>query len=211
MKISVSFITSLDKEKETIKKITKTNADFIHLDIMDGKFVDAKNYTFSDIIKIIDNSPKKLDVHLMVSNPKQYLSDYASLNAEYITFHYEAVTDPNILIEQIKEYGLKVGISINPDTSVEKIIPFLKDIDQVLVMSVEPGLGGQQFIDQVIIKIQALNLLRENNDYQYIISVDGGINDQNIQQLKDGNVDMVVVGAYICLSDNYQTQIDKLR
>lgn len=211
MKVSVSFINSQSKEKETVKKITMTDADYIHLDIMDGKFVATKNYSFNDIVKILDNSVKKLDVHLMVNDPKQYISSYATLNTDYLTFHYEANINHEELINTIKEYGIKVGMSIKPETKISAINQLLGDIDQILVMSVEPGQGGQQFIEQTILKIQELDELRRKYNYNYIISVDGGINDQNIQQLKECNVDMVVVGSYICMEDNYQNQIDNLR
>lgn len=211
MKISVSFITSLYKEKETVSKLALTNADYIHLDIMDGKFVKNKNYTFSEILKIINHNPNKLDVHLMVENPHKYLEDYASLNTEYLTFHYEAVKKPEELIEQIKNYGLKVGISIKPKTAIKKIIPLLSKIDQVLIMSVEPGKGGQEFIPEVIAKIQELVEVRKKNDYSFIISVDGGVNDTNISILRANEVDQVVVGSYVCMKENFQQQIDNLR
>ncbi len=211
MKISVSFITSLYSEKETVNKLALTDADYIHLDIMDGKFVEQKNYTFSDISKIINHHSNKLDVHLMVSNPLRYLNDYASLNTEYLTFHYETVKNPEELISKIKDYGLKVGISIKPKTNVNKIKNLLKDIDQVLIMSVEPGKGGQEFIPEVIGKIQELVALRNQFNYSYIISVDGGINDLNIGLLKANDVDQVVVGSYVCMNEDFQKQINNLR
>ncbi len=211
MKISVSFINSIFNERETVKKITKTDADYIHLDIMDGKFVKAKNYSFREIVKIIGDSNKKLDVHLMVNNPEKYLDDYASLNVDYFTFHCEITKNIADLIAKIKSYGLKVGISIKPNTDLDILVSYLNEIDQVLVMSVEPGLGGQEFLSETINKIETLNNYRQQKNYNYIISVDGGINDTNIDMLKQLNVDMVVSGSFICLNENFQTQIDKLR
>lgn len=211
MKIAVSFITSKYKEKETIKKINETDAEYVHLDIMDGKFVKNKNYTFSEIVKFLENNTKKLDCHLMVANPIKYIEDYATLDLEYLTFHYEAVKDPELVIESIQNYGLKVGLSINPKTKVSKIKPLLPLVDQVLVMSVEPGKGGQQFLENSLEKITELNELRLKNNYNYIISVDGGINSDNSHLIKELGVDLIVVGAYICLKDNYQEAINELR
>ncbi len=211
MKVAVSFITSNYKEAETIKRIEETDANFIHVDLMDGKFVSNKNYTFGEIVKYLANSKKKLDVHLMVTNPIKHIEEYATLNTEYLTFHYEAVTDHENVIETIKSYGLKVGMSIKPSTSVEKVKHLLCKLDQVLVMSVEPGAGGQEFIYEVIPKLQELDAVRKNNNCHYIISVDGGIKEETMELLKANHVDMIVSGSYICKSDNYQQQIDKLR
>lgn len=205
MKVAVSFIKSKYNEKETIKLIDKTNADYIHVDIMDGKFVETKNYTFKEIESYVKETTKKLDVHLMCTNPSKYIKDYALLNTEYITFHLEAVKNPLELIEEIHSYGIKCGISIKPSTQINELIPYLGYIEQVLIMSVEPGLGGQTFMPEVVNKIDYLKNLNRN----ITISVDGGINDQTVKYLS--NADMVVSGSFICLSDNYQNQIDKLR
>ena len=211
MKVSVSFITSNYKEELTIKKIEETDADYIHVDLMDGKFVENKNYTFSEIVKYLGNAKKKLDVHLMVSNPSKYIEQYATLNTEYLTFHYEAVTDPKSVITEIKSYGLKVGMSIKPSTSVDKVAHLLCQLDQILVMSVEPGAGGQEFMYEVVPKLQDLDAIRKQNNCTYIISVDGGIIVDKVELLKANHVDLVVSGSYICKSDDYQGQIDKLR
>ncbi len=206
MKVAVSFIKSNYNEKETIKLIDKTNADYIHVDFMDGKFVENKNYTSKQITDFLKNTTKKLDVHLMAENPRQYIKDYSLLNTEYITFHLEAVKNPDELIDEIHSYGIKCGISIKPNTPVSLIKPYLSKIEQVLVMSVEPGAGGQAFMMEAVEKIK---LLKELNQGNYIISVDGGINDQTINYVNDA--DMVVSGSFICLTDNYQKQIDKLK
>ena len=211
MKVSVSFITSDYTEIETVKKIEATNADYIHIDLMDGKFVSKRNYSFKDIVKFLAGTKKKLDVHLMVNNPSKYLEEYATLNTEYLTFHYEAVSDPEKVIAEIKNYGLKVGMSIKPGTSVSKVEHLLCKLDQILVMSVEPGAGGQPFIFEVIPKLQELDSIRQKNKCNYIISVDGGINEETIQMLKVNHVDMVVSGSFVCKSTDYQAQIDKLR
>ena len=206
MKVAVSFIKSIHNEKDTIKLINETTADYIHVDLMDGKFTENKNYTFSEIQNILKNSTKELDVHLMVENPLKYIKDFALLNTAYITFHLEAVKDIDTVINEIHSYGIRCGISIKPETSVDKLKPYLNKIEQVLIMSVEPGKGGQEFIFDMTQKINSLSLIENRN---FIISVDGGINNETINHVQ--NADMVVSGSYICLSNNYQNQIDMLK
>ncbi len=205
MKVSVSFIKSKYNEKETVKLIDKTDADYLHVDIMDGKFVEYKNYTFNEINNIIKNTTKKLDVHLMCENPSKYIKDYALLNTEYLTFHLEAVDNPESIISEIHSYGIKCGISIKPSTPVHVLKPYINDIEQILVMSVEPGKGGQEFIPDTSFKIDELKEMGTN----FIVSVDGGINNETIHFVK--NADMVVSGSYVCLSEDYQAQINNLR
>ena len=154
MKVSVSILSSKIKASDIVKKLDQTECDFIHIDIMDGKFVENKTWTFGEMKDIVKYSHKLLDVHLMVCNPKKYIDDYALLNTDRITFHYEAVKDINEMIEYVKNYGLKVGLAINPDTKPEVVFPYLKDLDQVLVMSVFPGKSGQSFIEESTNKIR---------------------------------------------------------
>jgi len=211
MKVAVSYLSSKYKETETIKLIDKSNADYIHVDLMDGKFVENKNFTIANVTKILSNTRKKLDIHLMTLKPEKYFEDLAMLNSEYVTFHVEAVKNAKDTIEKLNMLGLKTGISINPETDLEKIKEYLPLIDQVLVMSVHPGKGGQEFIPEVITKIDELIKLRNDFNYNYIISVDGGINNESIDYLKDKDIDMVVSGSYICHSDNFNHQIDTLK
>ena len=211
MKVAVSYLSSKYKEAETIKLIDKSNADYIHVDLMDGKFVENKNFTISAVTKLLSNTKKKLDIHLMTLKPEKYFEDLAMLNSEYVTFHVEAVKNAKDTIDKLNMLGLKTGISINPETDLEKIKEYLPLIDQVLVMSVHPGKGGQEFIPEVITKIDELIKLRKDFNYNYIISVDGGINNESIDYLKDKDIDMVVSGSYICHSDNFNKQIDTLR
>jgi len=209
MKVAVSFIKSSKDVKETIDLINKTDADYLHVDVMDGSFVENKNFTFQEFLEWQKDNEKLLDVHLMCSNPKKYIKEYVNLNTEYITIHSEIEKDLKELLSLIHCYGVNAGLSIKPSTSIEKIKNYLYDIEQVLIMSVEPGLGGQEFMDSVIPKIDELKKIREENGLDFIISIDGGINDKIIDKVKD--VDMVVSGSYICMTDNYQEQIDKLR
>lgn len=197
MKVSASILSENLKPDELIKKFNNTNVDYIHLDVMDGKFVDNKSYTIGEIKKFNDISNKKLDVHLMVKNPEKYISELSMLNVEYITFHFEAVKNINKLIEEIKNCGIKVGISINPDTDESLLFPYLNNIDLILIMSVYPGKSGQIFIDNSLLKIKNLKEEIFKVKSKTIISVDGGVNEENSLKLKELNIDMIVSASYI--------------
>lgn len=211
MKISASFLSIKNDLKTNIKILDQTNIDFLHLDIMDGKFVNNKTWRFIELKNLLKDTNSLKDVHLMVSDVKKYINKYNKLKPEYITFHLEATRNPLKIINIIKKNGIKVGISIKPNTNIEELRPYLSLIDLVLVMSVEPGRGGQEFIISSIDKINYLDDMRSKNNYKYVIEVDGGINDTNYHLLKSSNVDIVVVGSYITNSNNYQEQIDKLK
>lgn len=197
MRISVSILSSSIKGQDIVKKLDNTNADYIHIDIMDGKFVENKTWTFGEIKKITSYSKLPLDVHLMVKDPKKYLEDYAMLNTSFITFHYEAVKDINEMIEYVKNYGLKVGIAINPETDSKVLFPYLNQIDEVLVMGVHPGKSGQSFIENTPDKIKEIKdeIIRLNS--KAIVSVDGGINDKTGKLCVDAGVDMLVSASYV--------------
>lgn len=197
MKVSVSILSSKIKPADITKKLDSTCADYIHLDIMDGKFTENKTWTFSEVKKIISYSNLPLDVHLMVTNPEKYIEDYAMLNTSYLTFHYEASKNIQSTIDKIKEYGLKVGISICPDTNVNVLYPYLNQIDQVLIMSVVPGKSGQSFIETSPEKIKELKEEIEKQNTKTIISVDGGINNETGLLCKEAGVDMLVSASYI--------------
>ena len=197
MKVSVSILSSSIKPQDIVKKLDNTKADFIHVDIMAGKFVENKTWTISEVKKIVSYSKLPLDVHLMVENPSKYIEDYALLNTNYITFHYEAVKDIDKMINEIKNYGLKVGIAINPETDEKVLYPYLTKVDQVLVMSVHPGKSGQSFIDNTPNKIDNLKQEIINQNAKTIISVDGGINDETGRLCVDKGVDMLVSASYI--------------
>ena len=197
MKLSVSILSSSIKASDIVKQIDSTSCDFIHIDIMDGKFVENKTWTYSEIKKIVSHSNKKLDVHLMVEKPEKYIEDYALLNTDRITFHIEAVKDVDSIIDLISNYGLKVGIAINPDTKVEEIFPYLSKIDQVLVMGVYPGKSGQSFIDGTQNRIKTIKDEIIKNNLKTEISVDGGINLETAQVCVNAGVDILVSATYI--------------
>lgn len=197
MKVSVSVLSNEIKPQDIVKKLDLSKPDYIHIDIMDGKFVSNKTWTTSEVRKFTSYSTLPLEVHLMVTNPSKYIEDYALMNTSMIIFHYEAVKDINEMINKVKLYGLKVGIAINPETNIEVLIPYLNMIDEVLIMSVHPGKSGQSFIGESLEKISTLkNIIIESN-YKTIISVDGGINNETGLLCKEAGVDELVSASYI--------------
>lgn len=197
MKVSVSVLSSEIKPQDIVKKLDLSKPDYIHIDIMDGKFVSNKTWTTSEVKKFTSYSTLPLEVHLMVNNPSKYIEEYALMNTSVIIFHYEAVKDINEMINKVKLYGLKVGIAINPETNINVLIPYLNMIDEVLIMSVHPGKSGQSFIEESLEKISVLkNIILEGN-YKTIISVDGGINNETGLLCKDAGVDELVSASYI--------------
>lgn len=209
VKISPSILSAdFSKLAKEIKKVDRAGAEFIHLDVMDGHFVD--NITFGPaLIKSIRKCTSKIfDVHLMIENVDKYIKSFVSSGADIITFHIENTKDANETINLIKSYGCKVGIAIKPDTSPSKIKKYLKDIDLVLVMSVEPGFSGQVYIPQEK-KIKEIFKLIGNNDVE--IEVDGGINNGNSKRLIDAGATILVSGNYIFKSKNYKKAIKSLR
>ncbi len=203
IKVSTSILTCNNRIQAT-EKLNKTNTDYIHIDYMDGIFVDNKEFTIEEIKTLSKISTKKLDIHIMAENPEPIIQELKGLNIEYITIHYEINKPLDKIINLIHNQGYKCGISIKPKTDPKNIIEYLKKIDLVLIMSVEPGKGGQKFIPDVLNKIKEL---KQNN---LIIEIDGGINDTNIEELKN-IVDIVVVGSYITNSSDYNKQINNLK
>lgn len=195
---------------DEVKLLETANADGIHIDVMDGSFVD--NITFGmPVIKAIRKySSLFFDVHLMINSPDKYIKAFSDAGADGITFHIEAVSDPLETIRLIKAEGKKSGISIKPETELpDKSI--LKDIDLVLVMSVEPGFGGQKYIEAVNRKIENLLKIRYENDLHFEIQVDGGINKENIADVSRCGADIAVAGSAVFNSDDKKQAIYELK
>ena len=209
MKVAVSYLKSKFDLNETIDRINSTDADYIHVDVMDGEFVSNKTYEYNELEGVLKKTSKDLDVHLMVNDPLKYIIKYKNLKPKIVTIHFEINKNISDLITLIHSYGIKVGISIKPNTSINMIKSILPLVDNVLIMSVEPGLGGQKFMDNIVSKIDELVRIRKESNYNYLISIDGGINDETIYKVKD--VDFVISGSFICMSDNYQEKINSLR
>ncbi len=208
MKVGVSFLSSKDIVRD-LKILNDTDVDYIHVDVMDGKFVPKKTMPFKEMRHISDFTDKRLDVHLMVEDASKYIPLYAELNAEYITIHVEIDEDIEKDLKLIKSFGIKAGLSFKPDTKVSELVPYLPYIDQVLVMSVEPGAGGQAFIPESEAKIKEVRALLKSYNIDAIINVDGGVKDTTVNMCHDA--DMVVSGSYVVLSDNFQEKISSLR
>lgn len=215
--ISVSIL-SVDKENavSTFYNLETAKINYFHIDVMDGKFVENNNLElmkeYSLTISHISNIG--LDVHLMVENVEEVMDDYIPLEPRIITFHYEAVKEKERMMEiinDIKENGIKVGISICPDTPVEKITEFLPYIHQVLVMTVVPGKGGQKLIIETLHKIKELKQYILDNDLDIDIEADGGINDKTAKEVIDAGCDILVSGNYIIASENYNEAVKKLK
>ena len=208
MKVSASFLSSNNIPKDLVK-LNDTDVDYIHVDIMDGKFVSNKTMPFSQMRHIYKYTSKRLDVHLMVEDPFDYIKNYAELNTEYITIHVE-IDNVNTYIKQIRDYSIKVGLAISPDTEISELVPYLPFIDLILIMSVVPGKGGQQFIEKSSERVKEVKRLLNSYDFNNIIvNVDGGINNETVKLCKDA--DMVTSGSYIINSNDFQLKIDSLR
>ncbi len=206
MELSVSILNSQDR-KEMVKLLNKTNITYIHVDVMDGIFVSQKTFNIKEIRTISQVSDKKLDVHLMVENPLLYIENIKDLtNIEYITIHLEINKDIKEILTKVKSYGFKTGISIKPNTNLELLLPYLEYIDLLLVMTVEPGLGGQPFILSSPNRLKEIKKLIQN--YNIKLEVDGGINNHTIKEVE--LADIAVVGSYITSSNNPIDKINSL-
>ncbi len=192
--ISISIL-NIREDNEKIKIMDNLEPEYIHIDIMDGKFVTNT----SEMLNLPSLNSKR-DIHLMVYDVKNYVDVYKKYNPEYITFHIEALDNIREMIDYIHSLGIKVGLSIKPDTGIDKIFPYLGIIDLALVMSVEPGAGGQKFIPNSENKINELYSIREKYGYHFVIEVDGGVNIDSKVMCK--NADILVVGSYITMADN---------
>ncbi|HHW99883.1 MAG TPA: ribulose-phosphate 3-epimerase [Acholeplasmataceae bacterium] len=196
-------------EKEA-REVVDCGAQFLHIDVMDGHFV--PNITLGPVIykNLKGKVDAVFDVHLMISDPKFYAKAFIDAGADYLTFHYEAVEDVKDVINHIKSLGCKVGISIKPNTKVEVLDEYLSLLDLVLVMSVEPGFGGQKFIPSALEKIKYLSDKKKKNNYKYLIEVDGGINDETAKQCVNAGVEVLVAGTYIFASKDRSKTIEGL-
>lgn len=211
MKTSISFLKSSYEFKKTLDLIAESNADYIHVDVMDGLFVNNKTNFTKEMMEILKKNPKPKDVHLMTLHLKGYIDVFSYLSPEYITFALEASTNPEEIIEYIKDKGIKVGVAINPFTEIDAILPFLNQLDLVLIMSVIPGYGGQKFINSTAEKLKQLDKIRKEYKAKFKISVDGGIDENTIKLVDKKTLDIVVSGSYVCGSANFNESIEKLK
>ncbi|HRM35568.1 ribulose-phosphate 3-epimerase [Aliarcobacter cryaerophilus] len=197
--------------EQEIKAICEAGCDLVHVDVMDGHFV--PNLTIGPVVvePVSKVSSKPLDIHLMVENNNFFVDLFAPLKPKYLSFHIESEKHPHRLIQKIRSLGISPAITLNPHTKVEDIEYLLEDLDMVLLMSVNPGFGGQKFIPSVIEKVKKLKELIKKKNPNCLIEVDGGVSDKNIKELKDAGVDVVVAGSFVFGSGDYKKAIDSLK
>lgn len=196
---------------EDVKDICARGIDYLHIDVMDGMFV--PNISFgSAVMKSLNGiATVPYDVHLMIMDPARYTDDFVTDNTEFITFHYEACDDIAAAIKHIKDAGVKAGISINPGTAPEVLDPYLGDIDLILVMSVQPGFGGQKFMDSCLPKLEYYRNKRDENGYSYVIEVDGGVGSSNAHLVRDAGADIIVAGSAVFRASDRSTEISAIK
>ncbi len=194
-----------------LEMINKSEADWFHIDIMDGVFVPNISFGMPVLKAIAKHAKKTIDVHLMIIDPDRYIKDFADLGANILTVHYEACPHLHRTLQAIKAEGMKAGVAINPHTSVDLLKDVIKDIDVVCVMSVNPGFGGQSFIEHTYTKVQRLKEIIINNNADTLIEIDGGVTDKNAARLVEAGADVLVAGSYVFKAENQIETIKGLK
>lgn len=194
-----------------VEMINQSNADWFHIDIMDGVFVPNISFGIPVLAAMSKHATKPMDVHLMIANPDQYISDFKKAGANWLTVHYEACPHLHRTIQAIKAEGMKAGVALNPHTPISVLEEMINDLDLVLIMSVNPGFGGQKFIEASIEKVRKLKALIIEKNAPTLIEIDGGVNDQTGAKLIKAGADALVAGSYVFKSDNPTATIDILK
>jgi ribulose-phosphate 3-epimerase len=199
---------NLQKDSEMLNK---SQADWFHIDIMDGVFVPNISFGMPVLKAIAKHATKPLDVHLMIVNPDQYIETFAALGSAVLTVHYEACNHLHRTLQKIKSCGMKAGVALNPHTPISVLDSIIKDIDVVCIMSVNPGFGGQSFIEETYTKVRALKALITEKGSTTLIEIDGGVTNKNAKQLVDAGADVLVAGSYVFGAENPMKTIEGLK
>lgn len=215
IQISPSILSAdFSKLGDEVKEICELGADYIHVDVMDGHFVPNISFGAGVMKSLNEVSSVPYDVHLMIEDPDKYLDTFVTDNTEFITVHQEASVHLDRTIEHIKSLGngrIKAGVSLNPATPVDILSCIIDKVDLVLIMSVNPGFGGQKFIPQSIDKVRELSRIREEKNLKFLIEVDGGVNGDNAHLLKEAGADILVAGSYIFKSGDRKKAIESIK
>ncbi|MBD5217194.1 MAG: ribulose-phosphate 3-epimerase [Bacteroidales bacterium] len=211
MKVSPSLLSAnFANLLPELEMINRSNADYLHLDVMDGVFVSNISFGFPVMKAVSKVCTKPLDVHLMIVEPDKWISQVRDLGAEIMNVHQEACPHLHSVVQRIHNAGMKAGVTINPATPVATLVDIVEDVDLILIMSVNPGFGGQPFIEHSVKKVRELRALIDSTDSHALIEVDGGVNDRTGALLAEAGADILVAGSYVFGAENPEAAIDSL-